>query len=150
MWLDAILAYLHFSAIFTLFGFLVAEAVLLRGPLDAWAVRLLGRLDLWYFGSAIAVLATGFARMAFGAKGPDFYLSWWPIYVKLGLFLVVGMMSVGPTLRFVRWRRALDHDPGWRVDDAERRQVRRTIMIEVHLAALIPLVAVIMARGLAR
>src|SRR4051812_8168483 len=134
MWLDAILAYLHFTAIFLLFAFLVAELVLFRGPLDPWAIRLLGRLDLWYFGAAIAVLATGFARLAFGAKGPDFYFSWWPIYVKLALFLAVGMLSVGPTLRFVQWRRALDHDPNWRVDDAERRRVRRTIMIEVHLA----------------
>jgi len=150
MWVDAVLAYLHFTAIFTLFGFLVAEAVLLRGPLDAWSIRLLGRLDLWYFGSAFAVLATGFARLGFGAKGPDFYLSAWPIYAKLALFLAVGIISVGPTMRFVRWRRALDHDPAWRVDDAERRHVRRTLMIEIHLAALIPLVAVIMARGLAR
>jgi putative membrane protein len=150
MWLDAILAYLHFSAIFVLFAFLCAELVLFRGPLDAWSIRLLGRLDLWYFGAAIAVLATGFLRLGFGPKGPDFYLSWWPIYVKLALFLAVGVISAGPTLRFMRWRRALDHDPAWRVDDAERRKVRRTIMIEVHLVALIPLVAVIMARGLGR
>jgi len=150
VWVDAILAYLHFTAILVLFAFLVAQAVLFRGPLDAPAVRLLGRLDLWYFGAAIAVLATGFARLAFGAKGAEFYLSWWPIYVKLALFLAVGMISVGPSLRFVRWRRELDHDPGWRVEDAERRKVRRTIMIEIHLAALIPLVAAIMARGLAR
>jgi putative membrane protein len=150
VWVDAILAYLHFTAIFVLFAFLVAELVLFRGPLDPWAIRLLGRLDLWYFGAAIAVLATGFARLGFGAKGPDFYLSAWPIYVKLALFLAVGILSVGPTLRFVRWRRELDHDPAWRVPDDERRRVRRTLMIEVHLAALIPLVAVIMARGLAR
>jgi len=150
MWTDAILAYLHFTAIFVLFSFLVAEAVLFRGPLDPWVIRLLGRLDLWYFGSAIVVLATGFARLGFGVKGAEFYLSGWPIYVKLALFLAVGLISVGPTLRFIRWRRELDHDPGWRVDDAERRKVRRTIMIEIHIAALIPLVAVIMSRGLAR
>jgi putative membrane protein len=148
MWLDAILAYLHFSAIFTLFGFLVAEIVLFRGPLEPWVIRLLGRLDLWYFGSAIVVLVTGFARLVFGAKGPDFYLSAWPIYVKIALFLVVGVMSIGPTLRFIAWRRELEHDPQWRVPDAERAKVRRTLMIEIHVAALIPLMAVIMARGL--
>lgn len=150
MWLDAILAYLHFSAILVLFAFLVAEIVLFRGPLDPWAIRLLGRLDLWYFGSALAVLATGIARMAFGAKGADFYLSSWPIYVKLGLFVAIGLISVAPTLRFIQWRRAVDHDPSWRVPDNERAKVRRILMIEVHLAALIPLVAVIMARGLGR
>jgi putative membrane protein len=148
MWLDAILAYLHFTAIFVLFSFLVVETMMMRGALDMAAVRLLGRVDVWYFGAAIAVLATGFARLVWGAKGADFYLSAWPIYVKVGLFLAVGMISVGPTLRFIRWRRMFERDAAWRVPDAERRHVRRMIMVEVHLAALIPLFAVIMARGL--
>lgn len=148
MWLDAILAYLHFTAIFVLFSFLVVETMMMRGALDMAAVRLLGRVDVWYFGAAIAVLATGFARLVWCAKGADFYLSAWPIYVKVGLFLAVGMISVGPTLRFIRWRRMFERDAAWRVPDAERRHVRRMIMVEVHLAALIPLFAVIMARGL--
>ncbi|HZZ91641.1 MAG TPA: DUF2214 family protein [Usitatibacter sp.] len=150
MWLDAILAYLHFSAIFVLFAFLVAEIVLFRGPLDPWTIRLLGRLDLWYFGSALAVLATGFARLVYGAKGPDFYLASWPVYVKLALFVTVALVAVAPTMRFIHWRRMLEHDAGWRVPDAERVKVRRLLMIEVHLAAVIPLAAVIMARGLGR
>ena len=148
MWLDAILAYLHFTAIFLLFSFLVVETMMMRGALDAPAVRLLGRVDIWYFGAAIAVLATGFMRLVWGAKGAEFYLSAWPIYVKVGLFLAVGMISVGPTLRFIQWRRLFERDAAWRVPDAERRHVRRLIMLEVHLAALIPLFAVIMARGL--
>jgi len=150
MWLDAVLAYLHFIAIFALFSFMVTEAMMMRGALDAAAVRLLGRVDVWYLGAAVAVLATGFLRMMFGAKGPDFYLSAWPIYAKIGLFLLVGVISVGPTLRFVRRRRMFERDAGWRVPDDERRAARRTLMVELHIAALIPLMAVIMSRGLAR
>jgi putative membrane protein len=150
MGLDAALAYLHFISIFMLFSFLVAEVVLFRGPLDAAAIRLVGRVDLGYFGAAAAVLVSGFLRLMFGAKGPDFYLSAWPIYVKLALFVAVGLVSIGPTMRFMRWRREANHDPAWRVGDAERASVRRTVMIELHLAALIPLVAVLMARGLGR
>jgi len=150
MWLDAILAYLHFIAIFLLFSFMVTEAMMMRATLDAAAVRLLGRVDIWYLGAAIAVLATGFLRLMFGAKGPDFYLTAWPIYAKVGLFVLVGVISVGPTIRFVRWRRMFERDPAWRVSDEERKAARRTIMIEMHIAALIPLVAVIMSRGLAR
>ncbi|HET7729237.1 MAG TPA: DUF2214 family protein [Usitatibacter sp.] len=150
MWLDAAVAYLHFISIFVLFAFLTAEAMLLRRAPDAAGVRLLGRIDLWYFGSAIAVLATGFLRLAMGAKGADFYLSSWPIYVKVGLFLAVGIMSVYPTLAFIRWRRALDHDASWTVPAAEHARYRKLVMAEVHLAALIPVFAVIMARGLGR
>ena len=150
LWLDAALAYLHFTAIFILFSFLVVEVMMIRGLLDARAIRLLGRVDLWYFGAAIAVLATGILRLTLGAKGPDFYLQAWPVYVKIGLFLLVGILSVTPTLAFIRWRRMLDHDAAWQVPEEERRRMRRIIMIEVHLASLIPVFAVIMARGLGR
>ena len=150
LWLDAALAYLHYSAIFLLFGFLTVEVMLLRGTLEPAQVRLLGRVDLWYFGSAMAVLVTGILRLVFGAKGTDFYLSSWPIYAKVGLFLAVAAVSVQPTLTFIRWRKALDHDPAWRVGEEERRRMRRYLLVQVHLAALIPLVAVVMARGLGR
>ena len=150
MILDAVFAYLHFTAIFLLFAFLSVEVVLMRGALDRPSVRLLGRVDLWYFGSAAAALVTGLLRLVFGARGPDFYLSSWPVYVKLGLFLAVAILSVQPTLTFVGWRRAFDHDPAFRVGDRERAKMRRLLMIEVHLAALIPLMAVIMSRGLGR
>ena len=150
MWTDAILAYLHFLSIFLLFAFLTAQTMLIRGTLDANAIRLLGRMDIWYFGSAIAVLATGFLRAVFGVKGPDFYFSGWPIYAKIAMFLTVGIISVWPTLTYIRWRRMLDHDAAWKVPGAEQKKMRRLVMIEVHLAALIPIVAVMMARGLAR
>ena len=150
MWIDALLAYLHFTAIFILFAFLSVEVVLIRGALDEAAIRLLGRTDLWYFGSAIAVLVTGILRLVFGAKGADFYLQSWPIYVKIGLFVVIAVISVIPTLAFIRWRRFLDHDRSWQVPPEERSRMRRLIMVEVHLAALIPVFAVIMSRGLLR
>ena len=150
MWLDAILAYLHYLSIFMLFGFLLVQAIFVGRPLDAATIRLLGRLDIGYFGAAAAALVTGFLRAIYGAKGPDFYFDAWPIYVKIGLFLAIGMISIKPTLTFIQWRRMLDHEPAWKVPPGEQRKIRRLVMIEAHLAALIPVFAVIMARGLAR
>ena len=150
MWLDAILAYLHFLSIFILFATLVGEMLLLRTDLDAAAVRLLGRVDIAYFAAAIAVLATGALRLFLGAKGSAFYLSSWPIYVKLALFAIVGIVSIKPTLRFIAWRKARERDAAWTVPEAERTSARRALMIEIHVAALIPLAAVIMSRGLVR
>ena len=150
MILDATLAYLHFTAVFVLFAFLTTQAVLMRAPLDAKAIRLLGRVDIWYALSAAAVLLTGLLRLGFGAKGADFHLGAWPIYVKIGLFLAVGTMSVIPTLEFIRWRRELDHDAAWQLPAGRQAKMRRIVMIEVHLAALIPVFAVMTARGLGR
>ena len=117
---------------------------------DAKTIRLLGRVDIWYALSAAAVLLTGLLRLGFGAKGADFHLGAWPIYVKIGLFLAVGVMSVIPTLEFVRWRRELDHDGAWQLPAERQAKMRRIVMIEVHLAALIPVFAVMTARGLGR
>jgi len=150
MWIDALLAYLHYTAIFFLAGFLGVELLLIRGALDARGVRLLARLDVAYFLSAMAALATGGLRLVYGAKGPDFYLDHWPFYVKLGLFVAVGIISVQPTLAFVRWRRMLEGDAAGSVPDVERKRVRRLILLEVHLAAMIPVLAVVMSRGLGR
>ena len=150
MILDAILAYLHFVSIFALFGFLTAEAILIRRALDSGTIRLLGRVDIFYFGAAIAVLVSGFLRLVLGVKGADFYLQSWPIYAKIGLFVVVAVISVAPTLAFIRWRRFLDHDAAWQPPAEEVGKARRLVMIEIHLAALIPIFAVIMSRGLFR
>ncbi len=150
MWLDAILAYLHFISIFVLFGYLIVELVTIKGELDAVAIRRIARADIIYFVAAMLVLATGFARLMFGAKGSGFYLTSWPIYAKLATFILIGVTSVIPTLAFLRWKRAVAKDPSWKVPPEEQRKMRRIVMIELHLAALIPVFAVIMSRGLGR
>ena len=148
MILDAVLAYLHFTAVFLLFAFLTTQLVLLRAPLDEKAIRLLGRIDIWYALSAAGALLTGMLRLGFGAKGAEFHLAHWPLYAKVGLFLAVALLSIKPTLAYIRWRRALDHDPGWRLDAAEQAAMRKRVSLEVHLAALIPAFAVAIARGI--
>ncbi len=150
MRLDALLAYLHYTAIFFLVGFLAVEMWLVRGALDARAVRTLARIDMAYAMSALAVLATGVLRLIWGAKGMDFYVNHWPFYVKVGLFVAVGLLSIPPTLAFIRWRRSLERDASWQVPQAERASARRVILLEVHLAAMFPVFAVVMSRGLGR
>jgi putative membrane protein len=150
MWLDAILAYLHFISIFVLFGYLIVELVTIKGTLDEASIRRIARADIIYFIAAMLVLVTGFLRLSLGAKGPDYYLEWWPIYAKVGTFVVIGVISVIPTLAFLRWKRAVTQDPAWTVPPEEQRKMRRIVTIELHLAALIPVFAVIMSRGLGR
>ena len=148
MTLDAVLAYLHYMAVFVLFAFLTAQALLLRRPLDADGVGVVGRADAWYGGAAVVALATGLARVWLGAKGADFYLAQWTFYAKIATFAAVGLISIRPTIVFARWRKALKADSAWRVPAESQARMRRIVMIEVHLAALIPVFAVMMARGL--
>ncbi|HEY2627596.1 MAG TPA: DUF2214 family protein [Usitatibacter sp.] len=150
MWLDATLAYLHFISIFVLFSYLIVELVTIKGEMDEAAIRRIARADIIYFLAAMLVLGTGMLRLTFGAKGPDYYLEWWPIYAKVGTFVVIGVLSYFPTRTYIRWKRLVIQDPGFKVPPEEQRTVRRIIMVELHLAALIPVFAVIMSRGLGR
>lgn len=147
MLLDPALAFLHFTAILLVAGFLVAEAMLLRGDLGSRDVTALVRSDIGYAISAVLVLATGLARTLFGAKGWAFYADNPLFWAKLGLFLAIGLISIRPTLVFLRWRRAA-RGAGFSVPAAETKSARRTVLVELHLLALLPLAAVLMARGI--
>lgn len=150
MWTDAILAYLHFAAIFTLIWFLAKEWTLLRAGAANLDVERLARADAGFGIVAGAVLVTGALRAVYGAKGWAFYAHNPAFHVKIGLFVLVGLISIAPTLKFLRWRKARRADASFRVSEAEWTSARRLVMIELHVIALIPLAAVIMARGLAR
>lgn len=145
---DALLAYFHFSAIFLLFAFLTVEAMLLRNPLDAAAMRLIARVDMWYFAAAILAVVSGVMRMFWGAKGIDFYTANPMFQIKAGLVIAIGILSFPPTMQFMRWSKKLMANPDFVAPEGERRRVRRMVMISLHIAALLPLVAVLMTRGI--
>lgn len=148
MWTDAILAYLHFAAIFSLLWFLAKEWTLLRAGAANVDVERIAKADAGFGAMAALVLVTGALRAAFGAKGWPFYAHNPAFHVKITLFVIVGLVSIAPTLQFLRWRRARRADAAFRVSETEWTRARRFLMIELHLIALIPLMAVIMSRGL--
>lgn len=148
MILDALLAYLHYTAILILASALGAEALLLRAQAGADTLRSLARADMLYGIASGFVILTGLLRAFFGAKGISFYTGNPVFWTKMGLFIVVGLLSLQPTLKFIRWRRSLVADPAFAPAANELASVRRVVFIELHLLALIPLAAVFMARGL--
>ena len=147
MILESILAFLHISAILALVVFISSEAALCRVEwMNAKVVERLARVDLVYGIAAVAVLATGIARTVWGVKGTSWYWTNPLLHVKLTLFVIVGVVSIFPTLTYMRWRRQL-RAGGALPPEAEVRKTRRLVMIQAHLIALIPLFAVFLARG---
>jgi putative membrane protein len=140
--LDLVLAIAHHLLIFALFGVLAVEFVVVRpGVTQAWIARI-GRVDLWYGILAALILAVGSSRAVFAAKGWLYYSHNAFFWAKIATFALVGLLSVPPTIAYIRWRRA-DGPPG----DAQVRQVRRLLWAEVILFALLPAFAAAMARG---
>jgi putative membrane protein len=147
MFLDWILASAHHLAIFTLAGILAFELALTAGDVDASVVARLARIDAWYGIVAAVVIAVGVARVFLGAKGASYYAGNSFFWTKMALFAAVGALSALPTLRYLKWRRALGADARFAPPAAELRIVRLALWGEVALFAAIPLCAAAMARG---
>ena len=146
--MEAAVAYLHFVSAFLVTSFLVTEFFLCTRGLQLAQVKTLVRVDLYYLIAVAAVLVTGALRVFVVGKGAGFFLSNPMFYIKLALFLAVGLVSILPTLQFMRWNRALGstHAPVLREGDIA--SARRYIVLELLLLAFIPLMAVLMARGI--
>ena len=140
--LDLVLAIIHHILVFSLFGVLFAEVVLVRRGIDAVAVARVGRIDIMAGVLAGLIVAVGFARAVFAAKGWAYYSHNLFFHAKVGTFLVVGLMSIYPTIAFIRWRRA-----GGAPGAAQVGRVRRWLWIELALLFLVPVFAAAMARG---
>lgn len=145
---DAALSWLHFVFAFVLAGALVAELFILRLPVNGQTARLLLRVDLFYGASAVLLILAGVARVAWGAKGWAFYQGEPFFWAKMAVFALIGLLSIGPTRTFMRWNRAYGADPSFAPSESEVKGVRRYVMIETHLIALLLAFAVLMARGL--
>jgi putative membrane protein len=147
MILEAILAFLHLSAIFALIVFATSEAALCRSEwINARVVERLLRVDRIYWIALVTVVLTGLARIVWGIKGNAWYWTNWLLHVKLTMTVIVLALSLRPTLRFRRWVAALRAD-GSLPGEAEVTQVRRMVMVSTHIVPLVPLAAVFLARG---
>jgi putative membrane protein len=141
-------AYLHFFSIMLLTASLVTQFVLCSRDLQPPHVQTLARIDILYLSAAVLALATGLARLFLAGKGASFYFMNPMFYIKIALFLAVGLVSVMPTLQFIRWNRALKTGEGRAIRDSDIQTARRYIALELLLLAFIPLAAVVMARGI--
>jgi putative membrane protein len=144
---DLILAIAHHLGAFMVAGIIAAEWALLRTDVTGARLRQVATIDMAYGMAAGLVLLAGFARVFFGLKGPEFYLQNPVFWGKIGAFIVVGVLSIAPTLVFMTWRNRAKSDPSFVPAAEEIASVRRYIKLEAHIFVLIPILAAAMARG---
>ena len=140
--LDLWLAIGHHILVFSLFGVLFAEIVLVRIGIDQAALARVGRIDIMAGVLAGLIVIVGFSRAVFAAKGWAFYSHNLFFHAKIATFLIVGLMSIYPTMIFIRWRRAAVAP-----SESQVAGVRRWLWIELGLLFLVPAFAAAMARG---
>ena len=148
MILDAFLAVIHHLCVFGLFVILAAEMTLVRPGISAETVMRVVRIDGLYGILAGLTLVAGGLRVFYAAKGAAFYTHNPVFWIKLGLFLVIALLSIPPTLNYIRWRKALRSNRNALPDAAVIQTTRKLIHIELALLFLLPILAAMMARGI--
>jgi len=140
--LDLSLAIAHHLLIFGIFGIICAEFWAVRPGVTSATVARIASIDLWYGILAAAVIVVGFCRAIFAAKGWAYYSHNSFFWAKILGFAIIGILSLPPTVTFIRWRKscALPGDP-----DIQR--VRRYLHAELALFVFLPIFAAAMARG---
>ena len=143
---DAVLAIAHHLRVFALAMVLASEAMLVRPQISAADAIKVARIDIAFGILAGLILVVGFGRVYFGIKGPDYYWHNPFFHAKLGAFLLVGILSIWPTIRFIRWRAAIGRDAAFVPPTSEVEKIRKFIHLELVVFFLIPVFAALMAR----
>jgi len=141
--LDLWLAIAHHILIFALFGILCVELVQIRPGLEAASLKRLSILDMHYGLFAGLIILVGFARAIFAAKGWDYYAQNHFFWGKIAIFVLIGLISVRPTVTLIKWRRA-----GATPDANEITRLRPYFWAQMTLFPLLLIFAAAMARGL--
>ncbi len=143
MTLEIFLRYIHFVSIFAIVGSLASEHLLLRKRMTRSEIGRLARIDAVYGIAALTLLAAGLTLWLGSVGKPSWYYTKnWIFNTKITLFAVIGLLSIYPTVFFLRNRKG---------EANETIHVPPSIFfalrMELLLLFIIPLLAGLMAHG---
>lgn len=136
------LRYLHFISIFAIVGSLVSEHLLLKKEMTPVEIKRLARIDAVYGLAALTLLAAGLTLWFGGVGKPsEVYSKNWIFHTKVTLFAIIGLLSIYPTIFFIR--NAKKEDASITIPSSIFWMLR----MELLLLFIIPLLAGLMAKG---
>lgn len=134
--------YLHIVSILVMVSLLVVELFLLKPEMTRGELKRMSRVDSFYGLAAIAVVAAGLTIWFGVGKGASFYDN--PLlHIKVGLAILVGLISIIPTVFFIRHGKG---DPTASIQVPLR--IRQLVILQLLLLSVVPLLAVMMAQGI--
>ena len=142
---NSLMATLHHLSAFTLTACLVYEFIAFSKALTVEEARRIQRVDLWYGISAGLLVAVGLLRVFYFEKGAAFYAANLMFWVKMALFMIVGLLSIYPT---IRWNPTLAENRSPEIPDAEYKNIRLLLSLEIIGLVLILFAAPAMARAI--
>ena len=145
---SAFMAFLHHLFAFTLTACLIYEFIAFGKSMSIGEMKRIQRVDLTYGISAGLLLIVGLLRVFLFEKGWAFYMQSPFFWVKMAAFLIVGLLSIAPTVRFIRWNRLFNQNQTPALSEADFKRTRRILWLEIGGLAIILLSAAFMARGI--
>jgi putative membrane protein len=145
--MTTLFAFLHHLCAFTLVAAVAIEFTLIRAELTVSSARRLQVTDLVLGVAAGALLLIGLFRVFLFEKGASYYFHSHAFLTKFALFIVVGLLSIIPTMEFLSWGEALTAGQVPAISARKLKLVTAVIHGELLAIVIILLCAAIMARG---
>ena len=141
-----IVAWIHYIGIMLLIASLLGEHLMLKPELTVAQAKTIQRLDIVYGASATTVLVSGILRM-FLEKGAAYYNHQIAFHILVGIFVIVALLSIYPTVIYQRWRSDVVAGLGQKLAQAQFKKIQMIVRLEMTLLLLAPFFATWMAHG---
>ncbi len=145
--MSTLFAFFHHVLAFTLVSALAVEFILIGQALSHATAKRIVITDGVLGASAALLFVVGLARVFYFEKGAAYYFHSHAFMTKFSVFIAVSVLSVVPTLEFLKWRKAVKAGQAPIVSAEKLRFIKKIIHGELAAVVIILLCAAIMARG---
>ena len=145
---SALAAYIHYLGIILCFGSLLFERLTLKVDLNRNETISMIIADVVYGLAGVAILVTGILRVKYYGQGGDFYTGNPVFWIKVSLYILIGLLSLYPTATYILWAIPLSKNKLPEISENLVKRFRLIITTELVGFATIPFFATLMARGI--
>ncbi|WP_078085147.1 DUF2214 family protein [Microbulbifer mangrovi] len=145
--MSVLFACLHHLAFLALAVTLTVQLVILGQPLTLQNARKLQIVDRILGLSALTLLVVGVMRVFYFEKGAAYYFHNVAFHGKLTLFAIAALLSIYPTIQFLRWSKSLKQGELPQLPPKQLRRLRICVHAELTAMAGMALCAALMAKG---
>ncbi|MFV2031777.1 MAG: DUF2214 family protein [Gammaproteobacteria bacterium] len=147
MLVSVFISFGHFFSVFALSAALVLQLALISDSISVDTAVRIQRADRAYGIAAALVLLFGLLRVFLFDRGADYYFSNTFFLLKMGLLVSVGLLSIYPTVSYLRWNQALNSGEAPEITPQSALRLRRLIHYQLIGIGGILLCASLVARG---
>lgn len=143
----AFIAFGHFVAFFGLTAGLVLQIALVKPSPDIETAKRIQRADRAYGLMAGLVLVFGLLRVFYFEKGSDYYFNNTFFWIKIAIFVIVGLMTIYPTMTYLRWNREIAQGIEPTFSESDSIKLRRLLHYQLVGILGVLFCASMMAKG---